>query len=64
MGVARLVTTLPPEPADKTLPVLDRRAELIRKVQDEASRFGDVEIDHEFVFGGPINSVCGPVWPR
>jgi hypothetical protein len=30
MGVARLVTTLPPEPAAKTLPVLDRWAELIR----------------------------------
>ena len=32
MGVARLVTTLPPEPAERTLPVLDRWAELIRKV--------------------------------
>jgi len=32
MGVARVVTTLPPEPADKTLPVLDRWAELIRRV--------------------------------
>jgi hypothetical protein len=32
MGVARLVTTLPPEPAAKTLPVLDRWAELIRRV--------------------------------
>jgi hypothetical protein len=31
-GVARLVTTLPPEPADKTLPVLNRWAELIRRV--------------------------------
>ena len=32
MGVARVVTTLPPEPAEKTLPVLDRWAELIRTV--------------------------------
>jgi hypothetical protein len=32
MGVARVVTTLPPEPAEKTLPVLDRWAEVIRKV--------------------------------
>ncbi len=32
MGVARVVTTLPPEPAEKTLPVLDRWAELIRRV--------------------------------
>jgi hypothetical protein len=32
MGVVRVVTTLPPEPADKTLPVLDRWAELIRRV--------------------------------
>ena len=32
MGVSRVVTTLPPEPAEKTLPVLDRWAELIRKV--------------------------------
>jgi len=32
MGVARVVTTLPPEPADKTLPVLDRWADLIRRV--------------------------------
>jgi probable F420-dependent oxidoreductase len=32
MGVERIVTTLPPEPADKTLPVLDRWAELIRGV--------------------------------
>jgi len=32
MDVARVVTTLPPEPADKTLPVLDRWAELIRRV--------------------------------
>ncbi|HEY1260784.1 MAG TPA: LLM class F420-dependent oxidoreductase [Stellaceae bacterium] len=32
MGIARVVTTLPPEPADKTLPVLDRWAELIRRV--------------------------------
>jgi hypothetical protein len=34
MGVARVVTTLPPEPADKTLPVLDRWAELIRRVNN------------------------------
>jgi hypothetical protein len=27
-----MVTTLPPDPADKTLPVLDRWAELIRRV--------------------------------
>ena len=32
MGVERIVTTLPPEPANKTLPVLDRWADLIRKV--------------------------------
>jgi probable F420-dependent oxidoreductase len=32
MGVARVVTTLPPEPADTTLPVLDRWTDLIRKV--------------------------------
>ena len=32
MGVERVVTTLPPEPAEKTLPVLDRCAELIRTV--------------------------------
>jgi alkanesulfonate monooxygenase SsuD/methylene tetrahydromethanopterin reductase-like flavin-dependent oxidoreductase (luciferase family) len=32
MGVARVVTTWPPESADKTLPVLDRWAELIRRV--------------------------------
>ena len=32
MGVARVVTTLPPEPADKTLPVLDRWAGRIRRV--------------------------------
>jgi len=32
MGVTRVVTTLPPEPADMTLPVLDRWAELIRRV--------------------------------
>jgi hypothetical protein len=32
MDVARVVTTLPPEPAEKTLPVLDRWAELIRRV--------------------------------
>jgi hypothetical protein len=28
MGVARVVTTLPPEPAERTLPVLDRWGEL------------------------------------
>jgi hypothetical protein len=27
-----VVTTLPPEPADKALPVLDRWAQLIRRV--------------------------------
>ena len=32
MGVARVVTTLPPQPADETLPVLDRWSELIRHV--------------------------------
>ena len=32
VDVARVVTTLPPEPTDKTLPVLDGWAELIRKV--------------------------------
>ncbi len=32
MGVERVVTTLPPEPVGKTLPVLDRWAELIRRV--------------------------------
>ena len=32
MSVTRVVTTLPPDPADKTLPVLDRWAELIRRV--------------------------------
>jgi len=32
MGVARIVTTLPPEPGETTLPVLDRWAELIRRV--------------------------------
>jgi hypothetical protein len=32
MDVARVVTTLPPEPAEKTLQVLDRWAELIRRV--------------------------------
>jgi probable F420-dependent oxidoreductase len=32
MGVERIVTTLPPEPADETLPALDRWAELIRGV--------------------------------
>jgi hypothetical protein len=32
MGVERVVTILPPEPAHKTLPVLDRWAALIRGV--------------------------------
>ena len=32
MGVARVVASLPAEPADKTLPALDRWAELIRRV--------------------------------
>jgi alkanesulfonate monooxygenase SsuD/methylene tetrahydromethanopterin reductase-like flavin-dependent oxidoreductase (luciferase family) len=32
MGVAPVVTTLPPEPTEKTLPVLDCWAELIRRV--------------------------------
>jgi len=32
MGVARVVVGLPPEPADKTLPALDRCAQLIRRV--------------------------------
>ena len=32
MGVGRVVTTLPAEPADKTLPALDRWAKLIRGV--------------------------------
>jgi probable F420-dependent oxidoreductase len=32
MGVERVVTTLPSEPADRTLPALDRWAELIRSV--------------------------------
>src|SRR5437667_624754 len=32
MEVARVVTTLPPEPGDKTLPVLDRWPELLRRV--------------------------------
>jgi hypothetical protein len=32
MGVARVVAACPPEPADKTLPLLDRWAELIRRV--------------------------------
>jgi probable F420-dependent oxidoreductase len=31
-GVARIVVSLPPEPADKTLPTLDRWAELIRRI--------------------------------
>jgi hypothetical protein len=34
MGIERVVTTLPPEPADKTLPVLDHWAELIRRVNN------------------------------
>jgi probable F420-dependent oxidoreductase len=33
MGVARVVVALPPEKADKTLPVLDRWAELLRRVR-------------------------------
>jgi probable F420-dependent oxidoreductase len=32
MGVTRVVAGLPPEPAEKTLPALDRWAELIRKI--------------------------------
>src|SRR5947209_2459345 len=32
LGVARCVCGLPPEPAEKTLPLLDRWAEIIRKV--------------------------------
>ena len=32
MGAARVVVTLPPETADKTLPVRDRWADLIRRV--------------------------------
>jgi hypothetical protein len=32
MGAARVVVTLLPETADKTLPVLDRWADLIRRV--------------------------------
>jgi hypothetical protein len=32
MGVARVVTTSPPDPIEKTLPVLDPLGELIRKV--------------------------------
>ncbi len=31
-GVARVVVSLPPEPADQTLPALDRWAELIRRI--------------------------------
>ena len=31
-GVARGVVQLAPEPADKTLPILDRWAELIRRL--------------------------------
>ncbi len=31
-GVARVVVSLPPEPADQTLPTLDRWAELIRRI--------------------------------
>ena len=33
LGVARVVTPLPPEKADKLLPILDRWAELIRQLQ-------------------------------
>ena len=33
MGVARVVGGCPPEPAEKTLPVLDRWAEIIRAVE-------------------------------
>ncbi len=33
LGVARVVAGLPPEPAEKTLPALDRWAEIMRKVQ-------------------------------
>lgn len=33
LGVARVVTPLPPEKADKVLPILDRWAEHIRKLQ-------------------------------
>ncbi|HEX3864344.1 MAG TPA: LLM class F420-dependent oxidoreductase [Stellaceae bacterium] len=32
LGIARVVLSLPPEPADKTLPVLDRWADLIRRL--------------------------------
>ena len=32
MGVLRVVMTLPPELAEKTFPVLDRLAELIRRI--------------------------------
>jgi hypothetical protein len=32
MGVARCVIGCPPEPADKTLPLLDRWAETIRRI--------------------------------
>ena len=31
-GIARVVVSLPPEPADQTLPALDRWAELIRRI--------------------------------
>jgi len=31
-GIARVVVSLPPEPADKTFPALDRWAELIRRI--------------------------------
>ena len=37
MGVARVVTTLPPEPAEKTLPMLDRWAHLIGKINARPS---------------------------
>jgi hypothetical protein len=33
MGVARIVTTLPPAGAEKVLPILDRCAEMIAKTQ-------------------------------
>jgi alkanesulfonate monooxygenase SsuD/methylene tetrahydromethanopterin reductase-like flavin-dependent oxidoreductase (luciferase family) len=31
-GIARVVVSLPPEPADKTFPALDRWAELLRRI--------------------------------
>jgi hypothetical protein len=33
LGAARVVTPLPPEKADKLMPILDRWAELIRQLQ-------------------------------